>query len=72
MLQNYLNCFLSLKYCNFTLLEPAALQNLQTALNSQGVEITWDSLEGYADAIVLEYEINNAEFDVRKCKSSNF
>ena len=59
-------CFFTKRSLIFA--EPASLQNVKATLNPQGVEITWDTLEGYADAIVLEYDINNVEIDVRKTR----
>ena len=58
------HCFV--KKRDLAFVEPASLQNFKAILIPQGVEITWNSLQGYADAIVLEYDINSVEINVRK------
>jgi len=39
--------------------EPAFPQNVESLITPEGVQVTWDPLEGFAEEIILELDTNN-------------
>jgi len=57
-LQGYF-CKCSFSFISIFYSEPAFPQNVESSITPEGVQVTWDPLEGFAEEIVLEFVTNN-------------